>query len=372
MSGLPRKKDGDVVLVGFAIRDAKAALIYLIIITGCRYNYSITKDMNPASPASPTAPLEEAFHIKTLLNYLPVIVLSVILLMGFVSWDLMANNWAVFTTLLIVCLIAGFVNFLNPYRFLTAKKTTASLFPPSPAGAPAMSFFGIFFMIIAILGGIGLGFGSLGASQLASSYDPSKALMGIGGTLLVITFVLFIAWLVKQFGSPGGVVYDFINDKLSAKGIFGGIIACIVVGIPLVVRGKEIADKTANPEIGDNDKTDKDKFRQDLATSGANTMLSVGVILQIIGLAMSGYFIWQYNANGNTSKIAAGIIMAALLVRGPIFVSKSQRGPGFGSDNIPEIGSFENKPFLVHGIVYIILGFAFLLLLFCDIIHAES
>jgi hypothetical protein len=314
--------------------------------------------MNPASPAPPTAPLEESLHIKTLLNYLPVIVLSVILLIGFVSWDVMANNWSVFTTLLIVCLFAGFVNFLNPYRFLTAKN--ALLFPPSPAGAPAMSFFGIFFTIFAILVGVGIGFGSLGVSQTASSYDPSQALMGIGGTLLVITFVLFIVGLVKQFGSPGGVVYDFINDKLSTNGIIGGIIACIVVGIPLVVRGKEIADKTANPDIGDND---KNKIRQDLATSGANTMLSVGVILQIIGLAMSGYFIWQYNTNGNTSKIAAGIIMAALLVMGPIFVSKSQRGPGFGSDNTAEIGSFENKPFLVHGIVYIILGFAFLLLL---------
>ena len=323
--------------------------------------------MNPASPAPPTAPLEEALHIKTLLNYLPVIVLSVILLIGFVSWDVMVNNWAVFTTLLIVCLFAGFVNFLNPYRFLTAKKTTASLFPPSPAGAPAMSFFGIFFMIIAILGGIGLGFGSLGASQLASSYDPSKALMGIGGTLLVITFVLFIAGLVKQFSTAGTRPYEIVNNIFSTNGIIGGIIACIVVGIPLVVRGKEIADKTANPEIGDTDKTDKDKFRQDLAVSGANTMLSVGVILQIIGLAMSGYFIWQYNTNGNTSKIAAGIIMAALLVMGPIFVSKSQRGPGFdykqGAGSTAEIGSFENKPFLVHGIVYIILGFAFLLLL---------
>ena len=132
----------------------------------------------------------------------------------------------------------------------------------------------------------------------------------------------------------------------------------------MVVRGKEIADKTANPDIGD---TDKDKFKQDLATSGANTMLSVGVILQIIGLAMSGYFIWQnYNTNANTSKIALGIIMAALLVMGPIFVSKSQRGPGFdyneGDGATAEIGSFENKPFLVHGIVYIILGFAFFLL----------
>lgn len=363
MSGLPRKKDGDVVLVGFAKRDAKAALIYNIIITGCRYHYNYNT-MNPASPAPPRAPLEEALHIKTLLNYLPVIVLSVILLIGFVSWDVMANNWAVFTTLLIVCLFAGFVNFLNPYRFLTAKTNGASLFPPSPAGAPAMSFFGIFFTIFAILVGIGIGFGSLGSSQLASSYDPSKALMGIGGTLLVITFLLFIAAAVKGFGSAGGVVYDLVNDKFSTNGIIGGIIACIVVGIPLVVRGKEIADKTANPEIGD---TDKDKFKQDLATSGANTMLSVGVILQIIGLAMSGYFIWQNNTNGNTSKIAAGFIMAALLVMGPIFVSKSQRGPGFdykqGAGSTAEIGSFENKPFLVHGIVYIILGFAFFLLL---------
>ena len=326
--------------------------------------------MNPASPAPPTAPLEESLHIKKLLNYLPIIILSVILLIGFVSWDLMANNWAVFTTLLIVCLFAGFVNFLNPYRFLTAKTNGASLFPPSPAGAPAMGTAPIIITIIAILVGIGIGFGSLGASRLASSYDPSQALMGIGGTLLVIVFILFIVGFVKGFGDRnwwmdniaiGAEIYDFVNDKFSTNGIIGGIAACIVVGIPMVVRGKEIADKTANPEIGD---TDKNKIRQDLATSGANAMLSVGVILQIIGLAVVGYFIWQnYNNNANKSIIATFIIIAVLWILGPIFVSKSQRGPGFGSDNTAEIGSFKNKPFLVHGIVYIILGFMFLLLL---------
>jgi hypothetical protein len=293
--------------------------------------------MNPASPApptAPTAPLEEALHIKTLLNYLPIIILSVILLIGFVSWDVMVNNWAVFTTLLIVCLFAGFVNFLNPYRFLTAKANGALLFPPSPAGAPAMGTIGIIITIFAILGGIGLGFGSLGISQLAKTYDPSKALMGIGGTLLVITFLLFIVGVVKGFGDRkwwvdnmayiGGDVYDFVNNRFSTNSIWGGIIACIVIGIPMVVRGKEIADKTASSEIGNDD---KDKIRQDLATSGANTMLSVGVILQIIGLAVVGYFIWQNNtiANAKISQGAAGFIMAALLIIGPILITGSQK-----------------------------------------------
>ena len=322
--------------------------------------------MNPASPAPPTAPLEESLHIKTLLNYLPIIVLSVILLIGFVSWDLMENNWAVFTTLLIVCLFAGFVNFLNPYRFLTSKANGASLFPPSPAaGSPAIPSFAIFFTIIAILVGIGFGFGSLGASQLASSYDPSQALMGIGGTLLVITFVLFIVWVVKQFGDGATFprVYNTINDNVSTKGIFGGIIACIVVGIPMVVRGKEIADKTANPEIGDDD---KNQIRQDLATSGANTMLSVGVILQIIGFAVVGYFIWKNNnpVNSKITRIGSGILTALLLILGPILITGSQKKSNIYFNKAEtEQDSFENKPLLVHGIVYIILGFMFLLLL---------
>lgn len=319
--------------------------------------------MNPASPAPPTAPLEEALHIKTLLNYLPIIILSVILLIGFVSWDVMVNNWAVFTTLLIVCLFAGFVNFLNPYRFLTAKANGALLFPPSPAGAPAMGTIGIIITIFAILGGIGLGFGSLGISQLAKTYDPSKALMGIGGTLLVITFILFIAGAVKQFSTAGSRPYEFVNNIVSTNGIIGGIIACIVVGIPMVVRGKEIADKTASTEIGNDD---KDKIRQDLATSGANTMLSVGVILQIIGLAVVGYFIWQNNtiANAKISQGAAGFIMAALLIIGPILITGSQKKSNiYFNKQETEQGSFENKPFLVHGIIYIILGFGFLLLL---------
>jgi hypothetical protein len=317
--------------------------------------------MNPASPASPTAPLEEALHIKTLLNYLPVIVLSVILLIGFVSWDVMENNWAVFTTLLIVCLFAGFVNFLNPYRFLAAKE--ALLFTPSPAGAPAMSLWVYFFMIIAILGGIGLGFGSLGISQSAKTYDPSQALMGIGGTLLVITFILSIVWAIKQFGTAGSRPYEFVNNIFSTKGIIGGFIAGIVVGIPLVVRGKEIADKTANPEIGEHD---KEKFKQDLATSGANTMLSVGVILQIIGFAVVGYFIWKNNnpANSKITRIGSGILTVLLLILGPILITGSQKNSNIYFNKAEtEQGSFENKPLLVHGIIYLIIGFVFGLLL---------
>lgn len=323
--------------------------------------------MNPASPAPPTAPIEKSLHIKTLLNYLPIIILSVILLIGFVSWDVMANNWAVFTTLIIVCLIAVFVNFLNPYRFLTSKD--AFLFPQPPAfGTLEIDIFSIIITIIVLLCGIGLGFGSLGASRLAGAYDPSTALMGIGGTLLVITFILLIAAIIKIFELGSNKLprfYELINRFFSTNGIAGGIIACIVVGIPLVVRGKEIADKTNNKEISQDD---MNKFKEDLATSGANTMLSIGVILQLIGLAVVGYFIWQTHGNQpKYSKIAAGIILAVLWILGPIFVSKSQRGPGFdykqGAGTTAENDSFENKPFLVHGIIYIIIGFAFLLLL---------
>ena len=318
--------------------------------------------MNPASPAPPTAPLEESLHIKKLLNYLPIIILAVILLIGFVSWDLMENNWAVFTTLLIVCLFAGFVNFLNPFRFLEAKDKKTLLIPPGVSGM-TMDVWKWIFTTLAIILGVIFGFTSLTASREQNA-DPSNALMGIGGTILIIMLLPIFAAFVKGFGDGARFhrVYNWFNDNFTTTRIIGGFIACIVVGVPLVVRGKQIEDKKKYATITKDDQT---KLSNDLALSSANTLLSIGLILQIVGFAIVAYWIWQNNnpANSNITRIGSGILTALLLILGPILITGSQKNSYIYFNKAEtEQSSFENKPLITHGIIYLILGLVFLIL----------
>ena len=320
--------------------------------------------MNPASaPASPTAPIERSLHIKKLLNYLPIIILVVILLIGFISWDLMENNWAVFTTLLIVCLFAGFVNFLNPFRFLEAKEKDTLLIPPGVSGM-TMNVWNWVFTGVAIILGVILGFTSLAAYREKNA-DPSKALMGIGGTILILMLIPMFAAFVKGFGDGAWFprVYNWFNDNFTTTRIIVGIIACIVVGVPLVVRGKQIEDKMKDDTISKEDKT---QLSNDLALSSANTLLSIGLILQIVGFAIVAYWIWQNNnpANSNITRFGSGILMVLLLILGPILITGSQKNSYIYFNKAEtEQSSFENKPLLAHGIIYLILGLVFVILL---------
>jgi len=323
--------------------------------------------MNPASvPASPTAPIEQSLHIKKLLNYLPIIILVVILLIGFISWDLMENNWAVFTTLLIVCLFAGFVNFLNPFRFLQAKENNKLLIPQGASGM-TMDVWKWVFTSVAIILGVILGFTSLAAYREKDA-DPSKALMGIGGTILILMLIPMFAAIVKGFGDGTWFqnvfprLYNLFNDNFTTTRIIGGIIACIVFGVPLVVRGKQIEDKMKDNTITKEDKT---QLSNDLALSSANTLLSIGLILQIVGFAIVAYWIWQNNTvEPRLSKGLSGFFMVVLLIIGPILITGSQKKSNIYFNKAEtEQGSFENKPLLAHGIIYLILGLVFSILL---------
>jgi steroid 5-alpha reductase family enzyme len=275
----------------------------------------------------------------------------------------MENNWAVFTTLLIVCLFAGFVNFLNPFRFLEAKNNDTLLIPQGVSGM-TMNVWNWVFTSLAIILGVILGFTSLAAYREKNA-DPSKALMGIGGTILILMLLPMFAAIVKGFGDGTRFprLYNWFNDNFTTTRIIVGIIACIVFGVPLVVRGKQIEDKMNDDTISKEDKT---QLSNDLALSSANTLLSIGLILQIVGFAIVAYWIWQNNnlANSNITRIGSGILTALLLILGPILITGSQKNSNIYFNKAEtEQSSFENKPLLAHGIIYLIIGFVFGLLL---------
>lgn len=311
---------------------------------------------NP-SVASP-APAQD--HMKSLLNYLPIVVLFVILLVGILTSGIIKGKLSAFVTLLVSIVFVMFIHYFNPNKYVTLNSdNTATLFPaPPPIETFDISQWYILIAIVVGIIGIGLGFGSTDISRKgeSGSYDPSNILMGFGGVFLGILGFFLVISVCKLIG----VDIEWIKN-FSPKMLVLGVVACVVVGIPMLVGGVKMRDqKDTIPAESKGD------FAKELATNGANASLSIGVILQLIIFAFFAYFAWRHSTGESetTVKISLGLTVAILVIIGAIFISKSQRGPGFDGANSAEIGSFENKAFLVHGIIYLIVGVLFLALLF--------
>ena len=307
--------------------------------------------------------IKESFHIDTLLNYLPIIVLVVIILIGIVSSDLLKDNAGIFATLVIVFAFVTFIHYLSPSKFANIENED-----PAPTLLPKLAngldFSGtkniilrILVPIILFVLGLGLGFGSIDASRRAETYDPSVGLMTIGGILISVGVIAMIFHVIRK--KP---VTEWIHY----------VILSIVVGIPLIVRGNEIKSDLGG-KLNDDDKFSSDEYKKSIANTSAEWMLGIGVFFQIAVFMALGYYLWNYTSTtGFDSKkggIIAALIALAIFMPGGIFLSKSLGGTGPGIErpivNGEEVSNvFEDKAFMVHAVIYLIVGVVFLFILF--------
>jgi len=321
-----------------------------------------------AGATTSSVSIEDSFHINTLLNYLPIIVLVVILLIGFVSWDVMKGNWSIFVTLIIAFIFVVYIHYLNPDKFLTFKGDGPNTpFFPKPSGTvfdiTSNKLLYILFPIGIFILGVSLGYGSIALSRAKDTYDPSVGLITIGSILIGGAGISLVILAFKWFSN-----YEFFKN-ISFTTIFSVLALCTVSGIPMVVRGNEIKDDLG-VKLKD-DEVESKKLRENLANTGADAMLGIGVFFQIAVFIALGYYVWSntHDTNGKfgdtRSKILLLIVIfIVIFTPGGVFLSKSLRGPGFDTTNTAETGSFENKPFLVHGIIWLIAGFILCLVLF--------
>jgi hypothetical protein len=313
--------------------------------------------------------IEDSFHINTLLNYLPIIVLVVILLIGFVSWDVMKGNWSIFVTLIIAFIFVVYIHYLSPDKFLTVKGTNSNTpFLPTPSGSvfdiTSNMLLYILFPIGIFILGVSLGYGSIALSRAADTYDPSIGLITMGSILIGGAGISLVILALKRFSN-----FNFFNNISSYTTILSVLALCAVSGIPMVVRGNEIKDDLG-VKLKD-DEVESKKLRENLANTGADAMLGIGVFFQIAVFIALGYYVWSntHESNGSFRDLKDKIyllicIFIFIFTPGGVFLSKSLRGPGFDSTNTAEVGSFENKPFLVHGIIWLIAGIILCLVLF--------
>ena len=301
--------------------------------------------------------IQESFHIDTLLNYLPIIVLAIIILIGIVSSDLLKDNWSIFATLVIVFIWVTFVHYVSPKKFLTIRdEDPPSTFLPkltTPFDISSNWFLYIGVPILIFGLGLGLGFGSINVSNSGRNYDPSVGMITVGSIMLAvgILYFLFLALKYSMFKDT----FKWVIDKFNVLPL-PLIILLIIIGIPLVVRGNEIKSDF-DGKLKD-DIYNTDKFQESLAISGAETMLGIGTFFQIAVFIAVGYYLWKYTStNESLAKPFLGI--AVIIIVGALLISKSMGAPGFESSDNP----FENKAFMVHAVIYLIVGVIFLIIL---------
>ena len=319
---------------------------------------AVTKAVDAAkinNQSADTTTTADSLHISTLLNYLPIIVLVIILLIGFVTWDLMKGNWPIIVTLLLTFIYVVYMNYLTPSKFFELKDGGQTILPSPPTedfiiGPTKDKLFIRFFVpILLFILGLGFGFGSISVSDpnKVSNHDLTRSMIIFGSIFLI-----------------GGVIYSlvqkFYNDKPLSDYIHY-VVLSFIIGIPLIVRGNEI-----NKEMDTvrDDPLSSAENKKKFSENSADVLLGFGLFFQIACFMAVGYFLWRYSKDENhggfdlTDRGIMIVILTVIIgIPASVFMAASQKAKGTaGAEDLTEYGQ---KVFLVHGIIWfsILVGF---------------
>ena len=318
-----------------------------------------------------TAPIEDQFHIKKILTFLPVIILFVIVFIGLFTWDVIAEQMAGFITLIGVFIFVLWVYCGEPKTYLSWLNNDGTgndkyIIPPHPeTQSPSLTVnigIGVAFGVCIALG-IGLGFGSIGVAK-ATNYDPSQGLK-IGGGLFIGLGILGIIYSLWKTFKPDGQSASPTSFKIPGIASFFAAVA----GIYMIARSIQVENDRR--ELITKGQSMSDHTTK-LTNAGATTMLSIGLILQIIGFGLVLFFMlnnkYLHDVAGGAApppawaKIVPYVIAGVLFLCGILWIAKSQRWPGFDNDDTAAVDSFDNKAFAAHGGIWTILSAVFLIL----------
>ena len=314
-----------------------------------------------ADPSADTTATADMLNISTLLNYLPIIVLVIILLIGFVSWDLMTGNWPIIVTLLLTFIYVVYMNYLTPSKFFKLKDGEQTILPSPPTDKFIIGetgsdiFIRVGVPLFLIILGLGFGFGSISASDpnKVSNYDLTRSMIIFGSMFLV-----------------GGVIYAVVQKFFNGKSLseyIHYVVLSFIIGIPLIVRGNEI---NQNMNTVKDDPLLSEESKTKFAENSADLLLGFGLFFQIAFFMAVGYLFWRNSKNERDDALKGRLVMLFFLsviigIPASIFMAASQKNKGIaGAQDLTKYGQ---KVYLVHGIIWFIVLAGFLLTIFGQI-----
>jgi hypothetical protein len=306
--------------------------------------------------------------VSKLIDLLPLIIISVIVLVGFFTWEIFTKHLETFILLLTSILFAIWLYSGDIYSYLGWKKaseTGTDQFFPGPGAKLELSTMIMTIIIVGIVFilGVGLALGITSyqiGNKIGSVSQHDNILSYVGYGFIGVGGITLLSLLWKAFRGKS-------TDDSSTTSTFGSttfkIISSVllsVAGIYLIARFSELG---VNIGLGVNVKGQVNDSSTEEANSLsiANTVLNVGLVLQVVALLVTVYMMYRYNwfhPDSNMSPVSAysgrfGPFVVTL-VAGIIFIAAQQKW--IKSDDGIESGDDKNNMYAAHGIVYMVIA----------------
>ena len=310
--------------------------------------------------------------VSKLIDLLPLIIISVIVLIGFFTWEIFTKHLDVFILLLTSILFAIWLysgDIISYLGWKNASEKGDPIISPPPNGFPFETNDKVLWIIVAVVGivlalGLLLGLMSydIGAAvgETSQKSDTVKYIgygfMGVGG--IIILSILWKAFRTSESDDNNADGSD------NSGGIFGSNIFKIIAGLVFSIIGIRFMVQSNEVKTKESENIDDKTFA---TNSVAGTFLNIGLILQVIALLGSIYLMYRYkwfHPEGTTkpiyvifSKFSLAILT---LISGFLFIARQQQWPGFEIEDGDAKGKLSkdhlNKTYAAHGIIYMIIA----------------
>jgi len=311
------------------------------------------------------APIEQSFSLSKLIDLLPLIIISVIVLIGFFTWEIFTKHLEPFILLITSILFAIWLYSGDIRSYVDWKEKNDKggnpLFTEPKGELPQISNTMIIIIVVCVVVlGIGLtvGISSYQIGNTLASVSSNKNIVsyvgygftGLGGiTLLSLLWKGFKGQSSSEAAAPVDNNHDkTIFDSTTFKIISGLLLS--VVGIYLIARFSIIGASIGLKSVEKDQVNDSSTKENSLSI--ANTVLNSGLIMQVCAILAGLYMMYRFKlfhpvAGDGSNVITANIKYVPFvisLIVGIIFFSRT----GTDDDN--------KNMFVAHGIVYMVLA----------------
>lgn len=307
--------------------------------------------------------------VSKLIDLLPLIIISVIVLVGFFTWEIFTKHLETFILLITSVLFAIWLYSGDIYSYLDWKKSNETgndQFFPSPSEKlelSSMMLGGIISAVIVILGiGLTLGITSYKIGNALGTATQHDNIIGyLGYSFIGVGGITLLSLLWKAF--RGEASSDASNTSTFGSTTFKitSSLFLSITGIYLIAKFTEVGEKMGLDSVIKNQVNSSSNEENKLSIS--NTVLNVGLVLQVVSLLVTVYLMYRYkwfhpDPKENTNQVIAILgrfgPFVFTLAAGLIFIAVQQKW--FDSNEGIESGDDTNNMYAAHGIVYLVLS----------------
>ena len=306
--------------------------------------------------------------VSKLIDLLPLIIISVIVLVGFFTWEVFTQHLAPFILLITSVLFAIWLysgDIKSYLRWKAAGEDTGGdpIIPPPDGDGLALPTNIIMLIVggvVALLAtGLTLGITSYKiGNNIGSTSTQINVMNTFGYGFMGVGGIIIISLLWKAFrssnddggaGGPGSAGGD--GEGGSGSNIFKiiGALVSSAFGIYMMTRATNL--KTAQSQ----EVTDTGA----VPTSIANTVLNIGIVMQVIALLGAVYMLYRYKlfhlagGAGYAKKAFKFVPFIVTIFAGIMFIVVHYN-PNLSAEGV-EKGTDQNNMYAAHAIVYFIL-----------------